>query len=74
MKPCPTPFWRRLLAALLAMLMLFSGIVQAQVRLPSLGETASEDLTVGAERHIGDQIMGMGRRDPSFLDDPVLVE
>ena len=46
----------------------------AQVRLPSLGETASEDLTVGAERRLGEQIMREARRDPEFLDDPVLQE
>ena len=44
----------------------------AQVRLPALGESASEDLTVGAERRLGEQIMREGRRDPAFLDDPVL--
>ncbi|HSQ72097.1 MAG TPA: M48 family metalloprotease, partial [Rubrivivax sp.] len=70
----PTAPWRRLLAALLALLMAFSGVAQAQVRLPALGESASEDLSVGAERRIGDQIMAMGRRDPSYFDDPVLLE
>lgn len=46
----------------------------AQVRLPSLGETASQDLSVGAERRLGEQIMREARRDPAFLDDPVLQE
>ncbi len=46
----------------------------AQVRLPSLGESASQDLSVGAERRLGDQIMREARRDPAFLDDPVLQE
>ncbi len=45
----------------------------AQVRLPALGETASEDLSVGAERRLGDQILREARRDPAFLDDPVLL-
>ena len=45
----------------------------AQVRLPALGETASEDLPVGAERRLGDQILREARRDPAFLDDPVLL-
>ena len=70
----PASRWRRRLAALLAALMAFSGTVQAQVRLPALGESASEDLSVGDERRIGDQIMFMGRRDPSYYDDPVLLE
>jgi predicted Zn-dependent protease len=47
---------------------------RAQVRLPSLGENASLDLTVGAERRLGDQIMREARRDPAYLDDPVLLE
>ena len=58
----------------MALLMAFSGAAQAQVRLPALGESASEDLTVGAERRVGDQIMSEGRRDPAYYDDPVLLE
>ncbi len=46
----------------------------AQVRLPSLGEGASEDLSISAERRVGDQVMREGRRDPAYLDDPVLLE
>ena len=65
--------WRRVLAALLALLTLISAPAFAQVRLPSLGESASDDLTIGAERRIGDQILREGRRDPDFLDDPVLL-
>jgi len=45
-----------------------------QVRLPALGEAASQDLSVGDERRLGDQIMREARRDPDFLDDPVLLE
>jgi predicted Zn-dependent protease len=63
---------RRLLASLLALLMALP--VQAQVRLPALGETASEDLSVGDERRIGDSVMREARRDPQYLDDPVLLE
>ena len=74
MKPSSLSPWRRLLAATLAALMAFSGVAQAQVRLPALGESASDDLTVGAERRVGDQIMAEGRRDPSYYDDPVLLE
>ncbi len=47
---------------------------QTPVRLPSLGESASEDLSVGAERRLGEQIMREARRDPDLLDDPVLQE
>ena len=49
-------------------------LAQAQVRLPALGESASEDLSISAERRIGEQIMREGRRDPQYLDDPVLLE
>ncbi len=74
LNPAPKSLWRRLLAAVLAALMLLSGPAGAQVRLPSLGESASADLSVGAERRIGDQIMREARRDPEYLDDPILLE
>lgn len=44
------------------------------VRLPALGESAAEDFNVGTERRLGDQIMGEIRRDPDYLDEPVLLE
>ena len=69
---CPGPLWRRLLALLLATLMVLPA--SAQVRLPALGEGASEDLSIAAERRVGDQVMREGRRDPAYLDDPVLLE
>jgi predicted Zn-dependent protease len=46
----------------------------AQVRLPALGESAAEDLPVNVERRLGDQILREARRDPDFLDDPVLQD
>lgn len=45
----------------------------AQVRLPSLGESASDEVTVAAERRLGDQVMREIRRDPAYLDDPILL-
>lgn len=67
--------WRRPVAATLAALLLLPALpLQAQVRLPSLGESASQDLSVGAERRLGDQIMREARRDPAYYDDPVLLE
>ncbi len=42
--------------------------------LPALGDTASDDLGIGAERKLGDQIMREIRRDPDYLDDPLLLE
>jgi predicted Zn-dependent protease len=44
------------------------------VRLPALGESAAEDFTVGTERRLGDQIMSEVRRDPQYLDDPLLLD
>ncbi|MBA4175851.1 MAG: hypothetical protein C0505_04730 [Leptothrix sp. (in: Bacteria)] len=52
----------------------WSAPAAAQVRLPALGESASQDLSVGAERRLGDQIMREARRDPAYYDDPVLLE
>jgi beta-barrel assembly-enhancing protease len=47
---------------------------RAQVRLPALGESASEDFSVSTEKRIGEQIMREIRRDPDYLDEPVLLE
>jgi beta-barrel assembly-enhancing protease len=49
-------------------------LAQGQVNLPALGDTASEDFNLGTERKLGDQIMREIRRDPDYLDDPVLLE
>ena len=66
---------KKALAALLsASLALSTPWAQAQVRLPSLGDSASEDLPVGAERRLGEQIMAEVKRDPAYLDDPVLLD
>ena len=46
----------------------------AQNNLPSLGDTASEDFNLGTERKLGDQIMREIRRDPEYIDDPLLLE
>lgn len=46
----------------------------AQNQLPALGDTASEDFGVGAERKLGDHIMREIRRDPDYTDDPILLE
>ncbi len=46
----------------------------SQVRLPALGESASDDFNLGAEKRLGEQIMRDIRRDPDYLDDPALLE
>ena len=46
----------------------------AAIRLPALGDAAGEDFTVGTERRLGEQIMAELRRDPDYLDDPLLLD
>jgi beta-barrel assembly-enhancing protease len=46
----------------------------AQVRLPSLGDSVGDEFDIGTERRLGDQIMGELRRDPLYLDDPLLLD
>ena len=65
---------RGLAAALAVVLASVSVPAPAQVRIPALGDSASDDLSVGAERRYGEQIMRELRRDPAYLDDPVLLE
>jgi predicted Zn-dependent protease len=74
-RPRQQPVWRRATAALLALSLALAGAtpVSAQVRLPALGESASDDLSISAERRIGLEIMREARRDPAFLDDPILL-
>lgn len=42
--------------------------------LPALGDAASEEFSVTAERRLGDRIMREARRDPDLVDDPLLLE
>jgi len=77
----PVPRWkparalaRRGIAGALALTLALAGPAWSQVRLPSLGESASDGLSVSAERHLGEQIMREVRRDPEYFDDPVLLE
>jgi predicted Zn-dependent protease len=63
---------RLLSLALAAALCVQALPVHAQNSLPSLGDAASDDLDVNDERRLGEQIMADIRRDPAFLDDPVL--
>ena len=44
------------------------------VRLPALGESASDDFNLSAEKRMGEQIMREIRRDPDYIDDPLLLE
>ena len=49
-------------------------VAQAQVRLPEMGESVSSAMPLTAERRLGDQIWNEIRRDPSYLDDPVIAD
>jgi predicted Zn-dependent protease len=58
-----------------------AGTAQAQteppatpLRLPALGDATSDDLDINQERRLGDSIMRDIRRDPDYLDDPLLSE
>ncbi len=68
-----TPLVHLLAAALIATGLPVSA-PQAQVRLPSLGDSVSDDFGVGAERRLGERIMREIRRDPAYLDDPPLLD
>jgi len=50
------------------------GAAASAVRLPSLGEAASDDFNLNQEKRIGEQIMREIRRDPDYLDDPLLLD
>ncbi len=78
-KPRPPRLRGRRVAAILSSVLLFGSIAppiyaQSPNALPALGDSASEDLSLGTEREIGMQIMRIVRRDPDYLDDPMLLE
>jgi predicted Zn-dependent protease len=62
------------LAAVLALAAVPAAAPRAQVQLPALGESVSDDITIGAERRLGEQVMRLVRRDADYLDDPLLTD
>jgi predicted Zn-dependent protease len=73
----PPRLWRPsgLALALAAALATASApVAQAQVNLPALGDSVSEDLDINAENRLGERIMMEIRQDPDYLDDPVLSD
>jgi predicted Zn-dependent protease len=62
-------FFRRVLALVLALAI---GFVPAHAQLPALG--GGGDLSLSAERKLGEQVARELYRDPDYLDDPVLDE
>ncbi|MBX3604496.1 MAG: M48 family metalloprotease [Piscinibacter sp.] len=65
---------RPIAAACAAVLLCTALPLRAQVNLPALGDAATEDFGVATERRVGEQIMREIRRDPDYLDDPLLLE
>ena len=73
--PSQRPSHLRWLALLCAAALVCAGPpAAAQNNLPALGDSESEDFGIGTERKLGDQVMREIRRDPDYLDDPVLLE
>ena len=75
--PFRTPFRPLIQSLVLATalgLALTAPPTQAQVNLPSLGDSVSQDLDVVAERKFGDEIMQEVWADPAYIDDPLLQE
>jgi len=70
----PRTALRRILAGALCAALALVQPSWSQVRLPSLGESAADDVTPATEKRVGEQIMREVRRDPDYLDDPVLLE
>jgi len=68
----------RALAALLALALAAGAPAQvpppAPVRLPALGESASDEFNLNQEKRIGEQVMREIRRDPAYLDDAALLD
>ena len=79
--PLPSRFrWRRTSAVVACLFALSTlagspGLPQAlaQNRLPALGDATAAELSVVTERRLGDRIMRDIRRDPAYVDDPVLL-
>ncbi|AZP10990.1 M48 family metalloprotease [Undibacterium parvum] len=63
-----------LVAALAAPASLLSTLPSHAQNLPTLGDTAREDLSPFMERKVGEQIMLSVRRDPDFIDDGPTTE
>ena len=70
-----SPASRSLLTLLAAAMLALPGApLNAQVNLPALGDSVSQDLDVGAERQMGERFMRQIRLDPAIVQDPLLTE
>ena len=50
------------------------GSAGGALRLPALGEAASDDFGLSQEKRVGEQVMREIRRDPDYIDDPALLD
>lgn len=73
--------WRRGVCCALAVMLCWSpgvwstaAVAADRAPLPSLGDAASDDLSVADERALGDRIMRSVLPDPDVVDDPLLQE
>ncbi|WP_457322982.1 M48 family metalloprotease [Roseateles sp. P5_E11] len=69
-----SPASRALLTLLAAACLITTSPIRAQVNLPALGDSVSQDLDVVAERQLGERYMRMIRIDPACVQDPILQE
>ncbi len=60
-----------LAVSLVSLLTLTPAMASAQVNLPSMGD--GQEMTLGAERRLGERIAREIYRDPDYIDDPVLM-
>ncbi|CAN5494138.1 M48 family metalloprotease [soil metagenome] len=65
---------RPAICALLTVAFVLPPAAYAQNTLPALGDGSGAEMSVGAERRLGEQIMREIRRDPDYVDDPIELE
>lgn len=68
---------RRMMCAVLTASLLGTGTVTAYAQpmgLPSMGVASAAELSPGLERTLGDAIMEQGRRDPTYIGDPDVLQ
>ena len=83
-RPSRQPAWLRLTSLALATVLSLASVAPpawgqqgsagAALRLPALGEAASDDFGLSQEKRVGEQVMREIRRDPDYLDDPALLD
>ncbi len=67
-------YFKSLVVSLMTACCLQFPIALAESEIPSLGDTARSELSPVAEYQLGKEIMAQVRRDPAYVNDPVLTE